>query len=82
MQEKLRYSKSFKPDLVCIISYFLVDITSLLKNGSFKNNSSEEKKMPFEIIDFCNVAYIFSANIFSANTRLIYCSKMHGAANT
>lgn len=38
--------------------------------------------MPFEIIDFCNAAYIFSANIFSVNTRLIYYSKMHGTANT
>lgn len=40
-----------------------------------------EKKIPFEIIDFCYVAYIFSANIFSANERLIYYSKIHGTAN-
>lgn len=41
-----------------------------------------EKKNHFEIIDFCNVAYIFNANIFSANTRLFYYIKIHGTANT
>lgn len=58
-----------------------MDITSLLKNDWFEKNASE-KKMPFEIIDFCYVAYIFSANIFSANERLIYYSKIRGTANT
>lgn len=41
-----------------------------------------EKLIDFEIIDFCNVAYIFNATIFSANTRLCYYSKIHGTANT
>lgn len=43
MQEKRSYSKSFKTDLVCILLYFLVDITSLLKNAWFKKTSSEIK---------------------------------------
>lgn len=42
----------------------------------------EEKNIYFEIIDFCNVAYIFNANIFSANTRLFYYIKISSTANT
>lgn len=60
MQEKLRYSKANQTWSVffCI----LVDIPSSSESRGLKKKSSERKKT-FEITDFCNAAYIFSANI-------------------